>query len=95
MLLCCCFTFFFVGFFWSLPFSHLLINVCSFCLVGLAARIVQHELDHLDGILFPQCVPDQTFLVPQASIDGRGGWAADWPSRGSYKTSLGDLSNEK
>ena len=64
-------------------------------LVGLAARIVQHELDHLDGILFPQCVPDQTFLVPQASIDGREGWATDWPSRGSYKTSLGDLSNEK
>ena len=64
-------------------------------LKGLAARIVQHELDHLDGVLFPQCVPDQNFLVPQASMTARDGWAPDWPSPGSYKTPLGELSELK
>lgn len=64
-------------------------------LVGLAARIAQHELDHLDGILFPTCVPDEHFLVPQASMEARGGWEEDWPSPGSYKTPLGELCGEK
>lgn len=64
-------------------------------LVGLAARIAQHELDHLDGILFPGRVPSQDFLVPQASIDARDSWAKDWPSPGSYRTPLGDLCDER
>lgn len=64
-------------------------------LEGLAARIAQHEIDHLDGILFPQCVPDQNFLVPQASLEARDGWARDWPSRGSYSTLMGKLCEEK
>lgn len=64
-------------------------------MVGLAARIAAHEIDHLDGILFPKCVPSQDFLVPQASVDARDGWAKDWPSPGSYKTSMGDLCDEK
>ena len=64
-------------------------------LTGLAARIVQHEFDHLDGILFPSRVPSQTFLVPQASMDAREGWANDWPSPGAYKTPLGELCDEK
>lgn len=64
-------------------------------LVGLAARIAQHELDHLDGVLFPQCVPNQKFLVPQASFETRDSWAEGWPSDGSYKTSLGELCDER
>lgn len=64
-------------------------------LTGLAARIAQHELDHLDGILFPQCVPDQNFLVPAASVEARDGWATDWPSPGSHRTALGGLCEEK
>lgn len=64
-------------------------------LKGLAARIAQHEFDHLDGILFPACVPSQDFLVPQASFDARDGWAKDWPSPGSYITLSGGLCNQK
>ena len=64
-------------------------------LTGLAARIAQHELDHLDGILFPRRVPDRSFLLPQASLEARSGWARDWPSPGSYRTPLGELCKEK
>lgn len=62
---------------------------------GLSARIFQHELDHLDGILFSQRVSDKKFLFPQASIDTKDSWAKDWPSPGSYKTNLGELSDIK
>ena len=64
-------------------------------LTGLAARIAQHELDHLDGVLFPRRVPSRDYLVPQASIERRDGWAEDWPSPGSYRTMLGDLCDER
>ena len=64
-------------------------------LKGLSARIAQHELDHLDGILFPHCVPSQDFLIPQASMEARDSWAHDWPSPGSHKTLLGELCDEK
>ena len=64
-------------------------------LTGLAARIAQHELDHLDGVLFPRRVPSRDYLVPQASIEQRGSWAEGWPSPGSYRTMLGDLCDER
>lgn len=64
-------------------------------LKGLAARVAQHELDHLDGILFPHRVPGKEFLVPQASINARDNWAEDWPSIGSYKTEMGELCEER
>ncbi len=35
-------------------------------LTDFAARIFQHELDHLDGILFPDRVPNLTELVTEA-----------------------------
>ena len=62
---------------------------------GLAARVAQHELDHLDGILFPARVPGTQFLVPQASMDKQDKWGADWPSPGSRRTKLGELCDEK
>jgi len=63
-------------------------------LEGLAARIAQHELDHLDGILFPQRTPGTKFIVPQASMDARETWGDGWPSAGSRRTGLGQLSDE-
>ena len=62
-------------------------------LAGLAARIAQHEFDHLDGILFPRRAPDADFLVPQASFDVKDTWAEGWPSRGSHATGAGWLSD--
>jgi peptide deformylase len=35
-------------------------------LTGFVARIFQHELDHLDGILFPDRVADPTHLITEA-----------------------------
>lgn len=68
---------------------------CERRLEGLEARVAQHEMDHLDGILFPMCVAGTEFLVPQASMDAQEGWGEDWPSPGSRKTGLGALSNER
>ena len=62
---------------------------------GLAARIAQHEFDHLDGILFPSRTPGVEFVVPQASMDQKEQWADDWPSKGSRHTALGQLSLER
>lgn len=43
---------------------------------GFHARVVQHECDHLDGILYPQRVVDMTSLafadVLQAEADAKG-----------------------
>jgi peptide deformylase len=61
-------------------------------LEGLAARIAQHEFDHLDGVLFPQRTPGRQFLVPTASFGDREQWAPGWPSEGSRVTALGELS---
>jgi peptide deformylase len=30
---------------------------------GFHARVVQHEMDHLDGILYPQRMKDMTWLI--------------------------------
>jgi peptide deformylase len=62
-------------------------------LTGLAARIAQHEYDHLDGVLFPQRTPGVGFVVPQASFGDKDTWAEDWPSEGSRRTALGELSS--
>ena len=61
-------------------------------LEGLAARIAQHEYDHLDGVLFPQRTPGVQFVVPQASFDAKESWAENWPSEGSRHTGAGQLS---
>lgn len=60
-------------------------------LEGLPARIAQHELDHLDGLLFPHRVEDKAYLVPQASFEARERWAEGWPSPGSRRTGPGEL----
>lgn len=62
---------------------------------GLAARVAQHELDHLDGVLFTARVPGTEFILPHASVEGREGWPAAWPSAGSRRTGLGELCDER
>jgi len=70
-------------------------NVQEVHLTGLPARIAQHELDHLDGVLFPQRVSEPRFLVPQKVFDAKGNWSKNWPSPGSYLTAAGALSADK
>ncbi|CAL1142072.1 unnamed protein product [Cladocopium goreaui] len=62
---------------------------------GLAARIAQHEFDHLDGVLFPFRVESAKLLVPNSVFDGKEQWQSDWPTPGSFRTKAGDLSLQK
>ncbi|CAE8682974.1 unnamed protein product, partial [Polarella glacialis] len=66
-------------------------------LVGLPARIAQHEIDHLDGLLFPERVNtnnnNNRLLLPNAAFDAKETWRTHWPSPGSWKTALGQLSD--
>ena len=43
---------------------------------GFHARVVQHEIDHLDGILYPQRMTDLTRLIFESE-------ARHWAARGS------------
>ncbi|MEP5701052.1 MAG: peptide deformylase, partial [Sneathiella sp.] len=36
---------------------------------GFHARVVQHECDHLDGILYPQRMTDLRYLVYEEEMD--------------------------
>ena len=39
--------------------------------IGVSARVVQHEVDHLDGILFPQRVRDLRDFGFEDALAGR------------------------
>lgn len=43
------------------------------------ARVVQHECDHLDGILYPQRIEDMTSFGFQDELAASGRWAAGMP----------------
>lgn len=45
-------------------------------LEGFGAAVVQHETDHLDGILFPARMPDPSLLAFEDELDRHGGVAA-------------------
>ncbi|MDJ0654854.1 MAG: peptide deformylase [Xanthomonadales bacterium] len=62
---------------------------------GFAARVFQHEYDHLDGVLFPMRVSHSRFLVPELALVERSSWNDDWPSVGSRKTEPGQLSPQE
>jgi peptide deformylase len=60
---------------------------------GFAARVFQHEFDHLDGVLYPEKVADPGRLIPEVSLARQADWPADWPSRGARQTAPGELSD--
>lgn len=59
---------------------------------GFAARVAQHEYDHLDGVLFPMRVSEPRWLVPDPVMAQQTEWQADWPSPGARVTPSGALS---
>ena len=67
-------------------------NHCSLDLDGFAARVFQHEFDHLDGILFPQRVEHPRWLLPNAAVARQEEWPENWPSAGARITGPGQLS---
>lgn len=67
---------------------------CTAELEGFAARVFQHEFDHLDGILFPQRVEHPRWLLPNAALAQQDQWSTGWPSPGARMTGPGGLSEE-
>ena len=59
---------------------------------GFMARVFQHELDHLNGILFPMRIQDIHLLIPSSSMGFQEDWARDWPTANARKASYGMLS---
>lgn len=59
---------------------------------GFAARVWQHEFDHLDGVLYPSRVVHPRWLVPESSLRHQPAWPKDWPSEGANATPPGALS---
>jgi len=60
-------------------------------LSGWAARVFQHEYDHLDGVLFPYRAADPRHLVTIEELARREAWPADWPAPGARDAPLGEV----
>ena len=59
---------------------------------GFHARVMQHEMDHLNGILYPQRLQDKEQLIPDIAIEYQEQWADNWPSPGARITPRGKMS---
>ena len=78
----------------ALPGEQMLVRLGKPRSEGFAARVFQHEFDHLDGILFPQRVEHPRWLLPNAALAQQDQWSTGWPSPGARRTGPGDLSDE-
>ncbi|MBE8215997.1 MAG: peptide deformylase [Endozoicomonadaceae bacterium] len=70
-------------------------TLISRSLNGFVARVFQHELDHLNGILFLNRMPDISLVVPSDSLDRQNTWLEDWPTVNARKTLPGTLSSTR
>lgn len=59
---------------------------------NFAAKVFQHELDHLNGTLFLMRVNDINLIVPLESMEQQDEWAKNWPTPNARKTPGGKLS---
>ena len=59
---------------------------------GFPARVMQHEMDHLDGYLFPMRVDDKELIIPLDAIEHQDIWPDNWPSPGARSTPRGKVS---
>lgn len=55
---------------------------------GIKARFVQHEMDHLTGVLFTRRIPNSLHVVPMDGFHGMSDWAEDYPSIEARSTNL-------
>ena len=58
---------------------------------GWAARVFQHEYDHLDGMLFPYRAQDPRHLVSNAEMQKRDAWPEGWPAPHARTTPYGTV----
>ncbi|CAM3477484.1 peptide deformylase [Parendozoicomonas haliclonae] len=61
---------------------------------GFMARVVQHELDHLDGRLYPSRVRSPEWMVPLPCFEQQDSWVENWPTAGAHKTRPGGISSQ-
>lgn len=64
-------------------------------LTGFHARLMQHELDHLNGVLYPMRVDDKSLLIPDGAISNQDEWAEGWPTPNARNTPGGVISKER
>ncbi|WP_257264935.1 peptide deformylase [Endozoicomonas sp. ONNA2] len=62
---------------------------------GFAARVMLHEIDHLDGILFPERIDETKLMVPSISMESQGSWPENWPTSNARMTPPGMISAER
>ena len=55
---------------------------------GMRSRLVQHEMDHLTGVLFTRRIPDSLHVVPMDGFHLMSDWAEDFPSIEARSTNL-------
>ncbi len=67
-------------------------QVITKTLDGFSARVFQHEMDHLNGILFPERVQNTRHIIPDDILVNQGKWAEEWPTPGARMTAPGSLS---
>ncbi len=64
-------------------------------LSGFAARVMLHEIDHLDGILFPDRVDDRRLMIPNVSMETQSSWPENWPTMNARITPPGTISTDR
>ena len=62
---------------------------------GFTGRVMQHELDHLDGKLFPERVEDQALIIPNEAMEHQNEWADHWPTANARITPRGQIAEER
>jgi peptide deformylase len=62
---------------------------------GWAARVFQHEYDHIEGMLFPYRALDPRHLVLTEQLERRAEWTPDWPAPGARDAPLGTVLPEQ
>ena len=62
---------------------------------GFAARVMLHEMDHLDGILFPDRMDEAKLLIPEQSMGFQSRWPKNWPTANARITPPGKLSTAR
>ena len=64
-------------------------------LSGFPARVMQHEMDHLDGVLFPMRVEDKSLIIPNEAISRQDQWDDNWPTSSARVTPRGQISRTR
>lgn len=70
-------------------------NIIEAALDGFAARVMLHEIDHLDGILFPERIDETKLMVPNISMETQSCWPGNWPTINARITPPGTISDER